>query len=108
MTPPAKPTSDSRLWDRLPTFCRDAPADTSRTIQHRPARWLHGVRDLLSALKTPKDTTREDARKAVKEALASGALVKPKTCERCGWKPQQNLLHGHHPDYTKPLQVVWL
>jgi len=42
----------------------------------------------------------------VKTAVDSGKLVKPDNCEECG-KPQKNL-HGHHEDYEKPLEVIWL
>lgn len=45
------------------------------------------------------------AHDACKNALASGRLVRPDRCEDCGaiCKP-----HGHHEDYAKPLDVVWL
>lgn len=39
------------------------------------------------------------------EALKSGALVKPDSCSVCGWV---GAIQGHHPDYDKPLEVVWV
>jgi hypothetical protein len=39
----------------------------------------------------------------LESAIKSGRVVKPDTCP-CG-APNP---HGHHPDYSKPLMVVWL
>jgi|HubBroStandDraft_5_1064220.scaffolds.fasta_scaffold1449694_2 hypothetical protein len=41
----------------------------------------------------------------VRNALKGGSLVKPDVCSRCGKKAR---LHGHHADYSKPLEVEWL
>jgi hypothetical protein len=45
------------------------------------------------------------ARNFVNNALKNGFLIKPQHCEKCllGKK-----LHGHHCDYNKPLDVMWL
>ena len=40
------------------------------------------------------------------EALRSGQLKAPNTCQRCGASDRQ--IHGHHEDYAKPLEVIWL
>ena len=45
------------------------------------------------------------ARSVVARAVRSGRLVKPKKCSKCG---RATRLSGHHPDYKKPLEVVWL
>ena len=50
---------------------------------------------------------------AVRAARHKGLLERPLHCERCG-KPDQpcsdgrTWLHGHHEDYSKPLDVQWL
>ena len=41
----------------------------------------------------------------VKYATKKSNIVKPKHCEHCNIETS---LHGHHPDYTKPLEVIWL
>lgn len=45
------------------------------------------------------------ARNAVMNAIKAGKLVAAEACERCG---SRGLLHGHHPDYKKMLDVEWL
>lgn len=45
------------------------------------------------------------AHAAVAAALNRGELKKTATCEWCGAK---GTLHGHHEDYYKALEVVWL
>ena len=42
----------------------------------------------------------------VGNAVRSGKLIKPDSCESCKSKP--NRLHGHHDDYAFPLVVRWL
>lgn len=44
------------------------------------------------------------ARHAVRDAIASGRLVKG-ACAVCG---ETEKVNGHHEDYSKPLDVVWL
>jgi hypothetical protein len=48
---------------------------------------------------------KENARGLVRQAVRDGTIKKPHTCEKCGLA---RLLHGHHEDYSKPLDVLWL
>jgi hypothetical protein len=46
-------------------------------------------------------------------AVKTGKVKKPKSCQRCGKIPPRakdgrSKLQGHHPDHSKPLEVVWL
>jgi len=43
---------------------------------------------------------------AVNNAVRAGKLIKPEQCECC--KREADLIHGHHEDYKKPLDVMWL
>lgn len=38
-------------------------------------------------------------------SLKTGVIKKPKFCEKCG---EDKVLQGHHMDYSKPLDVLWL
>lgn len=49
---------------------------------------------------------RQRARSAVQNAIRSGRLVRPTSCERC--QCQTKNIHSHHTDYSRPLDVLWL
>jgi hypothetical protein len=47
------------------------------------------------------------------QALARGVLVRPSMCETCGgpgepFKDGRSPIQAHHPDYNRPLDVMWL
>jgi len=53
------------------------------------------------------------AKNAVQKAVRKGLLHRPLRCSRCGKVPPKakdgrNQIHGHHADYSKPLEVEWL
>lgn len=53
-----------------------------------------------------RDTTvKGKARLAVQYAVKVGKIERPDRCEDCG---RDRPLQGHHEDYDRPLDVVWL
>jgi len=48
---------------------------------------------------------KSNAWSAVGNALIRGDLIKPVICEKCNCK---DILHAHHEDYNKPLEIVWV
>ena len=42
----------------------------------------------------------------LRRAIRSGAVTKPSLCSECGAGDTE--IHGHHEDYSNPLEVVWL
>ena len=46
------------------------------------------------------------AKEAVKIAVKSNKILKPTVCSRCG--KEGVIINGHHEDYSKPLDVIWL
>jgi hypothetical protein len=52
-----------------------------------------------------KWSDRHRARRLLQGAVARGEIVRPKECQECGVGGR---IDGHHPDYTKPLDVMWL
>lgn len=45
------------------------------------------------------------ARLLLRRAVLAGKIVVPQACEHCHTAVK---LYGHHPDYSKPLKVIWL
>ena len=52
-----------------------------------------------------KNAEKRLANGIVNDAIRRGKLIKPDACSRCG---KTGRIHGHHPDYSKPLEVMWL
>ena len=45
------------------------------------------------------------AHQKLRKAIRKGILNKPDHCSKCG---RQTKISGHHPDYSKPLEVIWM
>jgi len=55
-----------------------------------------------------RNPNKDLAHKILKESVRKGILIKPESCSKCLKIFPNNLIHGHHCDYTKPLEVMWL
>lgn len=55
----------------------------------------------------PTTADKLDARARMTQAIYHGILVRPDHCEGCH-REFDYKLHGHHEDYSKPLDIVWL
>lgn len=66
-----------------------------------------GKRAILEASKRAYIRHKEKwvARAKLRYAVKMGRLNKPLICEVCNLK---KILQGHHEDYSKPLEVIWL
>lgn len=74
----------------------------------RTKKYYHANKERFRAIiykSIEKHKEKQTARVALKAALNKGFMVRPDTCSVCNTpcKP-----HGHHDDYTKPLDVRWL
>ena len=61
------------------------------------------TRQERGAMSVLADKARIELRKAVK----NGTIKKPIVCSKCGRTFLVHEIHGHHPNYSKPLDVVW-
>lgn len=86
--------SRKRFWDK------DRPKNRKRLLESRKR---NGVSYAQGRYK--KEPEKMRARYAVFQAVKSGVLKRPSTCESCG---QSGRIEGHHHDYTKQLDVKWL
>jgi hypothetical protein len=53
-----------------------------------------------------KHPLKYNAHYAVKSAIRSGELIRPKSCSSC--ESENIRIEGHHEDYNKLLDVIWL
>jgi hypothetical protein len=60
------------------------------------------------ARRKSRQTAKGRAKSAVYRAVRSGRLKKPEVCSGCGQEFDKAEIHGHHEDYSKPLDVIWL
>lgn len=52
-----------------------------------------------------RDRRADRARNMVNNAVRDGRLLRPDRCSHCH---TVGMVHGHHHDYSRPLDVVWL
>jgi hypothetical protein len=75
---------------------------------HRNAEALTAKRKArASYLQKKRDPTVELARRKLRTAIEAGEIVRPEACENFGATPRY-ALHGHHRDYSWPLDVAWV
>ena len=48
---------------------------------------------------------KKKARSIVEMGINSGRLIRPSVCSNCF---NEGRIDAHHPDYSKPLEVIWL
>jgi hypothetical protein len=57
-------------------------------------------------LATEQQIEKELARGKLRAAVQAGTISKPASCSACGRSGMT--IHGHHEDYSRPLEVTWL
>lgn len=81
-----------------------------RILNLRKYRAIHGTTRSKNYKESVKQWRKNHpkefaAHTAVYRAVKNGTLKRPESCSRCG-KPCDPV--GHHHDYSKPLDVVWV
>jgi hypothetical protein len=80
-------------------------SQTKTAIQSRKSRKADPDRDRAYKKKwNEKNREKYLAQKVVENAVLADKLS-AKPCEVCG---SENLIHAHHDDYSKPMEVMWL
>lgn len=88
---------------RISYFCREC--NTKRMKEYRNTSIGKKRTKSANIRTTKKHYGKQMARLAVYRAVKAGKLYKPSRCEDCG---NNESLFAHHPDYSKPLDVLWL
>ena len=87
----------------LMSKCRNCAREWNRLKRQTPEGKAKRV--VLARKWKRANKIKENAHKAVARAIKSNILNKPSNCTKCD---STEHIQGHHPDYTKPLEVVWL
>ena len=95
------------VWP-TPASLRGAPIIENFATGHqvgvaRPSDEYSSLRNKLVKEYAKRYPERRRAQWKVREAIKKGKLVK-ESCIICG----NEKVHGHHQDYSKPLEVIWL
>lgn len=83
-----------------------AENDSVREYDRRRAKTPEKAKSIrqIASRWQKKHPERANAHRKVSRAVANGSLVKG-PCTQCG---STKCVHGHHHDYSKPLDVTWL
>lgn len=70
--------------------------------------WTNANKDRVAEYKDNWIKNNPEKRRAhhiLNNAIRGGKIIKPTSCSKCD---NSNRIHGHHNDYSKPLNVIWL
>lgn len=89
-------------------YSRQYKKDNPEKIKNLNVGWRKNNKDKARAYtrrwrKNNKEKSYAHTR--VHEAIKDGRLVKPCKCSKCD---STERIQGHHEDYSKPLEVIWL
>jgi hypothetical protein len=85
-------------------FAKRSPEQ--KALQHlRQRRFRKGRARLIRSRSLANRPKAHKAGEILRHAIGNGKIIKPKNCSVCGTTA---LLHGHHEDYEKPLEVIWV
>lgn len=84
-------------------YCRDCNTECAK--KYRSTK--KGGKNIREAVyrSMKKHREKQNARAQIQYALKTGKITKPKICSSCH---EEKEIHGHHEDYSKPLDVTWL
>jgi rubrerythrin len=94
-------TDRKRNFERLRT---DPEYRERRRLHSRESYQRHKQKRLELAAKHRNEKAK--ARRRLRTAINNGTIRRSFVCEKCGFFSLR--IQAHHPDYSKPLEVVWL
>ncbi len=89
---------------KFDSYCRDC--NTIRARRYRKTAKGKEIIKRISARSSSKYPEKTRARTCLNRAISKGYIVKPSICTMCESKDKK--LDGHHEDYSKPLDVIWM
>jgi hypothetical protein len=104
---------DKRRHDGLCCWCKSCASESWKkwyrdggSVSHLKKPWMNGDKGKIKAYsekRNRKYPIEVRAGRILRSAIKAGK-IKRLPCEKCGNEKSQ----GHHQDYSKPLEVIWL
>ena len=98
---PERHAEASARWDR-------ENIERKRELRRESYRRHRAAQMQRSKARRDEEPEKYRARYTLTNAVREGKIAKPSACEDCGKELSARLIHGHHHDYSKPLEVEWL
>lgn len=93
-----------REYDRNRINQKERRIKEIEAIKKNPERYKKYKEQQNSWAKRNKN--KRNAHNKLKRVLQKGSIIKPNNCQICG--KTNCLIYGHHYDYNKPLDVIWV
>ena len=67
--------------------------------------WWKRHPDIWKKYDSTRDKLKVKARQKLNHAIKKGIIKRLEKCEKC---ISEFRVYAHHPDYSKPLEIIWL
>lgn len=84
---------------------RKAHPDAARESTKRWMKRHPGYKTLVMRRYAAANPEKRKAQRSANKAVRQGRLIRPNQCSSCG---KSCVPEGHHPDYSKRLEVIWV
>lgn len=84
-------------------WCRGCNSERARKYRKTPKGHKIFLKKAYKSIK--KHQNKQNARLLLNYHIGVGHIVKPSKCEKC---LEEKIVEGHHFDYTKPLEIIWV
>ena len=95
-------------WQRVRDYNAQYYSNNQEDIKDQQSEYRHRTRKECRDRQRNSRTSNPEkhtAHRAVADAVKNKDLQRPDHCEECN---EAAIVHGHHADYSKPLDVTWL
>lgn len=97
--------SRKRYWEKRETLLPQKKTRRKQALIENPQAVLSERSSARKWRSRPENKLKCCAHQKVLRALKNGILTKSTHCQMCG---KEEKLHGHHHDYGKPLDIIWV
>jgi len=90
-------------------YQKKAYLENPQKFKDKNKRYRRSTKGKQTAKRNRVGNVKIFARETLNNKIAQGVIKKPHTCSVCKWVfSDSSRIHGHHHDYSKPLDVTWV